>query len=100
LGRTPIGIIPTTIPHASASDGEFSFLDRLLLLSPLAAHESTGMEDCHDDGGEDHHTTLEDHEWDFFVCEFALETVGELGDTEAGADEDEEERKGECWVLG
>jgi len=100
LRRTSVGIIPTTIPHASASDREFSFLNRLLLLSPLAAHKSTWMEDRHDDGGENHHSTLEDHEWDFFVCEFALETVGELGYTEAGADENEEEGEGECWGFG
>lgn len=83
---------------ASAADRELSVVNGLagvLGLLPLAVHEAARVEDGHDDGGQDHHAALEDHEGDLFVGELAVEAVGELGDAEAGAYEDEEEGDGE-----
>lgn len=72
----------------TAADGELAFLDGLgdLLLLPLVGAVATRVEGCHQKDCQDHHTSLEDHEWDFFVGKLAFEAVCEFGDTEAGTD--------------
>ena len=73
---------------ATAADGELAFLDSLgdLLLLPLVGAVATRVESCHQEDCQDHHTSLEDHERDFFVGKLAFEAMREFSNTEAGTD--------------
>lgn len=55
------------------------------------------MVDGQDEDGQDDHCAFEDHEGDFLVGEGAVEALLEFGDSETGADEDEERGGGEGW---
>ena len=73
-----IRIETAAVGGASATDGElalFSLGLNGLDLSPFSLHEASWMPGCHEEGAEQHHATLEDHEWNFFVGELTLEAM-------------------------
>ena len=77
--RSAVRVISAAIVDASTTDGDFSPISDLLSLLellPLSVHESSWMPDGHEKGCTDHHASLKNHEWDLFVGELALETVG------------------------
>jgi hypothetical protein len=80
------GVVSCTVVDTGATDRELAaivdFLANILRL-PLTVHEASWMPDGHEDGGEDHHTSLEDHEGNLLVGELTVEAVGELSNTEA-----------------
>ena len=89
-GWSSVGIETSAVGGASTADRELALLSLGLDLLPFSLHETSWVPGGHEEGGEQHHATLEDHERNFLVGKFALETVRELCNTEAGSEKDEE----------
>lgn len=99
VSRTASWVEATAVRSAAAAYGELAFLHRLsdLLLLPLLGAVASRVEGSHQEDGQDHHASLQDHERDFFVGKLAFEAVCQLGDTEAGTNQDEQESESEHY---
>lgn len=99
VGGAAVRVVSRAVGGGAAADRELALsnlvLDAGFLLLPVMTDVATWVEDSHQEEGCDHHGTLKDHEGDFLVGELALETVCEFCNTEARANENEEEGSGE-----
>ena len=77
-GWASIRIETATVGGASTTNGELAFfslgLDGLDLL-PFCLHEASRVPGSHEECGEQHHATLEDHERNLFIGELTFESM-------------------------
>jgi len=73
--RPSIGIEAITVSGASTSDRKLALLSLCLDLLPFGLHEASWVPGGHEEGGEQHQATFEDHEWYFLIGKLARETM-------------------------